>query len=298
MTRIGCWIVAHLTRLLDEHEREIVRGDLAECQTPTGRALREVLGLVVRRQVEPWCSWRPWLMLATIVIPIGLLLSHAARLWASSAASDIWIYWRFWDFSYLAVPGWRRDVIQIAVRVGSGCLALIGWSWTCGFVLGRFSRQTVWLTVSMLTLVVFLGTLGTSTVGQPQENPSLVYHVGFVVLPRFFRTFLVVLPLACGAYRGSGVTSLSLGRTVLGVIVLASATLLVSQGLERSLTFGRGVLPADKGPDGIVVTADDPRPLWFLSLVMMWPATYVITEAIGSRSASSGAAGVARSRSR
>jgi len=298
MTRIGCWVVAHLTRLLNDDEREVVRGDLAECHTPTGRALREVIGLIARRQLEPWCSWRPWFMLVALVIPIGFLLSHAARSWAINAASDVWIYSRFWDFSYLAVPGWRRDVIGAAVRMASGCLALIGWSWTCGFVLGRFSRQTVWLTVSMLTLVVFLGTLGTSTVGQPPENSSLVYHVGFVVLPRFFRTFLVVLPLACGAYRGSNVTSLSLGRTFLGVIVLASATLLVSQGLERSLTFGRGVLPADKGPDGIVVTADDPRPLWFLSLVMMWPAAYALTEAIGSRSASSGAAGGAHSRSR
>lgn len=298
MTRIGCWVISHLTRLLDESEREIVRGDLEECHTPTGRALCEVLGLVARRQLEPWCSWRPWFMLVAIVLPIGFLLSHAARSWATNAGSNFWIYFRFWDFSYLAVPGWRRDIIQTAVRVGSGCLALIGWSWTCGFVLGRVSRQTVWLTVSMLTLVVFFGTLGTSEIGQPPQNPSLVYHVGFVVLPRFFRTFLVVLPLAWGAYRGSTVTSLPLGRTFLGVVVLAGAAFLVSPSLERSLTFGRGVIPADKGPDGIVVTADDPRPLWFLSFVMMWPAAYVLTEAIGFRSASSGAAGVARSRSR
>ena len=299
MTRLGGWIVGHLTRLLDEDEREVVRGDLAECYTPTGRALREVLGLGVRRQLEPWCSWRPWFMLAAVVVPIGLLLCHAARSWATNAASDIWIYWRFWDFAYLAVPGWRRDVIEIAVRIVSGCLALIGWSWTCGFVLGRFSRRTVWLTVLMFTLVVFFGTFGTNTVGQPRANPSVVYHVGFVVLPRFFRMFLVVLPLAYGAYRGSKAMSLRLGRTVLGVVVLAGATFLVSQSLERSLTFGRGVLPSDRGPDGYVISADDPRPLWFLSFVMMWPAAYVLTAARPqSQSASGGASSDARSRSR
>jgi hypothetical protein len=296
MTRLGCWIVGHLTRLLDEDEREVVRGDLAECHTPTGRALREVLGLVVRRQLEPWCSWRPWFVLATIVIPIGLLLSYAARSWGVTAAHDVSIYWRFWDFSYLAVPGWRRDVIDVAVRIGSGCLALVGWSWTCGFVLGRLSRRTVWLTLLMFAAVVFFGTLGTVVAGQPSENPSLRYHVVFVVLPRVFRTFLVVLPLAWGAYRGSRASSLPLGLTLLGVAVLAGATFLVSQGLERSLVFG-GLVRPDPGPDGFLVSADDPRPLWFLSLVMMWPAAYVLTAARPqSQSASGGASSDVRSR--
>jgi len=99
-----------------------------------------------------------------------------------------------------------------------------------------------------------------------------------VVLPRFFRTFLVVLPLAWGAYRGSQASSLPLGPTLLGVAVLAGATFLVSQGLERSLVFG-GLVRADPGPDGFLVSADDPRPLWFLSLVMMWPAAYILAQA-------------------
>ena len=166
-------------------------------------ALREVVGLVVRRQAVLWCDWRPWFMLASVVIPIGLLLSYATRSWGVTSGTYISIYWRFWDFSYLAVPGWRRDVIDVAVRIGSECLALVGWSWTCGFVLGRVSRRTVWLTVLMFAVVVFFGTMGTVIAGQPPENPSLQYHVVFVVLPRFFRTFLVVLPAAWGAYRGS-----------------------------------------------------------------------------------------------
>jgi hypothetical protein len=130
----------------------------------------------------------------------------------------------------------------------------------------------------MFAAVVFFGTLGTVVAGQPPGNPSLRYHVVFVVLPRFFRTFLVVLPLAWGAYRGSQASSLPLGPTLLGVAVLAGATFLVSQGLERSLVFG-GLVRADPGPDGFLVSADDPRPLWFLSLVMMWPAAYILAQA-------------------
>ncbi len=129
----------------------------------------------------------------------------------------------------------------------------------------------------MFAVVVFSGTLGTVIAGQPPGNPSLQYHVVFVVLPRFFRTFLVVLPAAWGAYRGSEASSLPLGPTVLGVMVLAGATFLVSQGLERSLVFG-GLVPPDPGPDGFLVSADDPRPLWFLSLVMMWPTVYILAE--------------------
>jgi len=278
MTRIAWWMIEGLSRLLDDDEREVVRGDLAECGTSAAQALREVTGLVIRRQALLWCDWRPWFVLASVVIPIGLLLSYATRSWGVTSANDISIYWRFWDVSYLAVPGWRRDVIHVAVRIGSACLALVGWSWTCGFVLGRVSRRTVWLTVLMFAAVVFFGTLGTVVAGQPPGNPSLRYHVVFVVLPRFFRTFLVVLPLAWGAFRGSQASSLPLGPTLLGVAVLAGATFLVSQGLERSLVFG-GLVRADPGPDGFLVSADDPRPLWFLSLVMMWPAAYILAQA-------------------
>jgi len=284
MTRIAWWMVESLSRLLDGDEREVVRGDLAECGTNPAQALCEMIGLVIRRQAVLWCDWRPWFMLASVVIPIGLLLSYATRSWGVTSGTDISIYWRFWDFSYLAVPGWRRDVIAVAVRIGSGCLALVGWSWTCGFVLGRVSRRTVGLTVAMFAVAVFFGTMGTVIAGQPQENPSLQYHVVFVVLPRFFRTFLVLLPAAWGAYRGSKASSLPLGPTVLGVMVLAIATFLVSQGLERSLVFG-GLVPPDPGPDGFLVSADDPRPLWFLSLVMMWPAVYILAETSRERGA-------------
>ena len=36
MTRIAWWMVESLSRLLDDDEREVVRGDLAECGTSPG----------------------------------------------------------------------------------------------------------------------------------------------------------------------------------------------------------------------------------------------------------------------
>lgn len=281
MTRIGCWLVGHLTQLLDAREREIVRGDLAECQTPTRRALCEVLGLVLRRQAALWCALEPWMALLTIVIPIGILLSHASRLWAEAAAENILLYGRFWDISYLANPGWRADLISVTVRTGVAWLALIGWSWTSGFALARISRSTAWLTVTMLCLVVVTATWGTSTIAHLHRNhePSLQHHITFTVFPRLLRTFFVMVPVVWGAILGTRRHALRLMRTVPGVLLLACVTLVASRGLESSMSFGRGMLPADKGPDGFVVSDDDPRPLWFLSLVVMWPAAYVLIDA-------------------
>ena len=65
---------------------------------------------------------------------------------------------------------------------------------------------------------------------------------------------------------------------LLGVLVLASASFLVSQGLERTLLCSGVASCRPTGPDGFVISADDPRPLWLLSAVMMWPAAYMLAE--------------------
>src|SRR4029450_3844576 len=98
------WLVDRVSCLLDEAERAVVCGDLAECRARAGRALREVLGLVIRRQAALWIDWHPWLALASLVIPIGLLLSHASRSWGMHLGVDVKNYWTIWDFSYLAYP--------------------------------------------------------------------------------------------------------------------------------------------------------------------------------------------------
>ena len=202
MTRL-CWSFVELaSRLLDQPEREVVRGDLAECGAGAGRALREVLGLVVRRQAAAWFDWRPWFILAAIVIPIGFLLSHASRWWGVHHAINLANYWVLWDVSYLAYPGYRNDVIRMAVWTGAAWLALAGWSWTTGFVVGRVSRRTVWLTVVLFAVVIFAATLGTVTSAQRTPNPSLRYHLIFVVFPRLLRTFLVMLPMVVGGAAG------------------------------------------------------------------------------------------------
>ena len=272
------WSLANLScALLDERERDVVRGDLAESGATGPQALREIAGLVLRRHAAAWLEWRPWLMVVGVVLPIGLLLSHASRWWGAAAALNVATYWLLWDFAYLGNPGWRADLIEVIAGAGVACVALIGWSWTSGFILGRLSRQALVVTLALFALVVFGGTLGTVSTAQLRSTTSSPqYQLVFVVVPQVLRTLLVFLPAVLGALRGARRTALPFVPTVLFVALLAVLTSMASRGLEGSVVFGRGMIPADPGPDGYVISDDDPRPWWPLSLVMLWPAAYIV----------------------
>ena len=280
VTRIGCVLADLTAQLLESHEREAVRGDLAECGVGGWRAFREVLGLVLRRQAGLWTEWRPWLALVAVVLPLGILLSHASRSWADSSALDISLYLRLWDWSYLEYPGWRRDLLGAVWSMGLSAAALSVWSWTCGYMLACVSRRTVWVAAIAFALVVFFATLGTSTVARISHDKFAGHFYG-VVLPRLFRTAFVMVPLLWGIHsRRKGVirpTTLFVGAAV--VIIL---TVLKSPGLENSLVWGRG-LYRNAGPDRTFGTSDDPRPLWPVALVMLWPTAYILATAMPNR---------------
>ena len=266
--------------LLEPHERDVVRGDLAECGVNGWRACLEVLGLVARRQAALWADWRPWLALVGVVLPIGVLLSHASRSWADSTALDISLYVRLWEWSYLQYPGWRHELFWSFESIALSAAALSVWSWTCGYMLASVSRRTVWITAIVLALVVFLATLGTSTVARITHDKFAGHFYG-VVLPRLFRAAFVMLPVLWGIYsRRKGV----IRPTMLfaGAALVITLTVLKSPGLENSLVWGRG-LYGHAGPDRTFGTSDDPRPLWPVALVMLWPTAYILATAMPNR---------------
>jgi hypothetical protein len=93
---------------------------------------------------------------------------------------------------------------------------------------------------------------------------------------------LVVVPALWGMRRARrGVVRLSTALWGAGALVLL--TLVTAPLLEESMTLGRGFYPSDTGPDGFAGTADDPRPLWPLSIVMIWPTAYLVASAIWNR---------------
>ena len=64
---MGWKLVEFMSVLLEPEERMIVLGDLVESGETCMRALVSVLDLAVRRQIELWRSWQPWLALLGVV---------------------------------------------------------------------------------------------------------------------------------------------------------------------------------------------------------------------------------------
>src|SRR5450759_2133589 len=70
-------LVETICRLLEPDERQAVLGDLAESGETGIRALAAVAGLVTRRQLGLWKSWRPWVALLGL-LPIFLQFASVA----------------------------------------------------------------------------------------------------------------------------------------------------------------------------------------------------------------------------
>jgi hypothetical protein len=268
VTPRGWWVVDLVCGLLDRDERAAVCGDLIEAHVSTGRALIEVGGLVVRRQAALWLGWQPWLALFTVVAPLGVLLSLSSR-WFAGIAAHLWLYVRLGEWSYLTIPGWRRDVIEAATTALAGFAALALWSWSAGFVLARLSRKAWWTLGLVLALVIVL-TIGRVTNAR-----------GFTLTPTV-RLLLVLLPMWSGLRRGVNGTALGAVRALAIAVATIAITAFMSKALEGSLTYG-WVVPPQPGPDGIFGTGDDLRPLWWVSLVMLWPTAYVVMNSIRGR---------------
>jgi hypothetical protein len=120
-------IAAHL---LHSEERDAVLGDLSEAHEGPWRGLLDVLGLVSRRQLLLWKSWRPW------VSGFGLALPHSFLLMGASVAVSM---------AYQRLNG-PRSLNQPSLFLFQ-ILLLAAWSWSGGFVVGKLSRQTLWVSV-------------------------------------------------------------------------------------------------------------------------------------------------------
>jgi hypothetical protein len=149
LTRI-CWrLVDVVSRMFHPDERDAVCGDLAESRATGGQALRDVLGLVIRREAELWKDWHPWLALTGLVGAAATLLSEIAFQFDSAIVLQVRTYWR-----HGVHFGTGLSVGEDAVYLVCLFLALLAWSWTSGFVLGSLSGRCTWLTGTLFCLVV------------------------------------------------------------------------------------------------------------------------------------------------
>lgn len=128
MTTLSWKIVEVLVLPLTPAEREVVLGDLIETQTNAWRGIREILGLVVRRQLQPWKSWRPWVAAAGLAFPctltlIGFSFAISMELRGNHLSNS---------------PAGPLDAISMLCNI----LVLLICSWAAGLTVESLSRRT------------------------------------------------------------------------------------------------------------------------------------------------------------
>lgn len=139
MTNMHWPLLEVAARLLEPGEREAVLGDLLETGEGPWRNSLDVLGLVIRRQLLHWKNWQPWLAMFGLALP-GSLFLMAVSVSVSST------YERLIDPRILiGSPQASHEGFSQLLCLG---LLLIGCSWSCGFVVGSMSRQTLWVSIA------------------------------------------------------------------------------------------------------------------------------------------------------
>ncbi len=154
MSGLPWWALELLSRLLKPDERTAVLGDLAESESNSGRALLEVLGLALRRQLDEWRHWQPWAALLGVAGLAGFYLSQLVLNFDAGVSLQVRTYWKY-GVHYRQGVSAVQDIITLL----STLLALSVWSWTSGFVLARLSRRTTWLTFAFFYAVVTTASL-------------------------------------------------------------------------------------------------------------------------------------------
>ena len=237
-------LVDVLSRTLDPAEREAVCGDFTESGETGSQALLDVLGLVVRRQTALWRTWRPWLALAGLVVPLGMLLSLVSRNMADGSAIFIWFYANNWDWKLLENAGFWYGFASCAPGILISYLALTCWSWTSGLLLASVSRHTIWSNGALFCLTLLSGEL----LGAPRflghvlllqrarafDPNREVFALGFyrVMFPLIVQAVLVLLPAVWGMRQSLRLRMLPLPcRAILWTSAIATPATLATQDL-------------------------------------------------------------------
>jgi len=169
MTRLAWRIIGVLALSLTPAEREVALGDLIESRTAAWCSLREIVGLVARRQLQRLNSWRPWVAIFCLALPASFVLMGTSV----SVSSTI------------QRMRWQMVATHDVLNCLSIAFLLACASWSAGFVVSSISHKTLWLTGFSCLL------------------PCLFCFFRFRIesLPRL-SLFLFVLPAVLGVWQG------------------------------------------------------------------------------------------------
>jgi hypothetical protein len=219
-------LLSFTAQLLEPVEREVVLGDLAEANVSTPRSIYQVLDLGIRRHAALWLQWRPWLTGPGLALP-GSFLLMGTSLSVSQACLN------------LAQPGapMSANLTWLLAQLS----LLIGWSWTCGLVVGSLSRRTLWASMALCAWPCFV------CVSK--------FHVGSLS-PVCLLWYLI--PAGVGVSQGVRATAI---RVPIAVGIAAALTVTM-------LWAGHGATPRWRG-----------LPWWMSDFVMSWPAWCLVARA-------------------
>ena len=282
MTRAGTRIVGALLRALEPPEREVVAGDLQELGLPGPRAIREVLGLVIRRRLAAWREPRAWLALALVALPLAMLLSLLSRHSATSAAFAAWFYVDNWTPAYLASPAARGDLFFALRLAVVECAALAIWSWTAGGALALLSPRTARVTLALFTIAVFGGTAGTTTLAGRNAANAAIFSLALyrVWLPFAFRVAFVMVPAYCGGRRAAREPAIGVSAGVAIAAAVCALTALMHNAPRMAVSLGWWSLSADRPVLGPIWLVAPPWPLRVLPLALIVPALGILSHSV------------------
>src|SRR5277367_1555281 len=88
----GWSLLEAAAQLLERDDREAVLGDFAEANEEAWRGMAGILGLVLRRHLTLWKSWRPWLAGFGLALPSSFLLIGASLSVSRTYQLYAWVF--------------------------------------------------------------------------------------------------------------------------------------------------------------------------------------------------------------
>lgn len=264
MMRLGV-LLDILACCLEPAERDMVLGDIAESGEGIGAAMRDLLGLIVRRQASLWTFWRPWLALFGVSCLAGVPLSRIAFGLNVELGQQLMAYHKYGVHFETGLTA-HQDLAFLLCLVG----ALVVWSWTCEFVLGALSGRAVWLTWSVFYLVVLNSAWARFVLAGNiiLRDPRPLRLVLVTTLPLSIAALLFSFPALFGAFVGGRRRVLLMRHAYLLASVVTIFTILTTwtSGWYESAheVWSGGVWP------GV------PWPMRLLPfLLVSWPTAYL-----------------------
>jgi hypothetical protein len=284
-------LVDVLTETLDPDECDTVRGDMAEAGPCTFHAVRDVLGLVARRQMNQWAHFRPWMILAGLIVPLAFLLSIFSCRSSGMSSVYLWMYINNWHWGDARTVGFWQVLSETVLSVCLSQLTLVCWAWTAGLAIGAVSRGLLQVNRLLLSFTLLFAELvgiplyldfysrylhrSFGVPGIPDPNAP-VFAIAFYreMFPFIVQAIFVVFPALWGMREGSRATGLRPAlRAVVWIVAIAALCSMVIQT-----------------PDLWIFLRVPPRalilPAWkmqFLRLAVFWPVVYWAAAFMGRR---------------